>query len=124
MPHPVALAGRAIALLDRELNRRSAASAARRDRGIVTVVLLVAAAAALGWALQRLCRGSLIGALVEALAIGVLLAQRSLFDHVAAVARALRRGRARRRPRRGRAISSAAIPTRLDEHGVARAAIE
>ena len=39
-------------------------------------------AAALGWGLHRLCRASLVGAAIEACSIAVLLAQRSLFDHV------------------------------------------
>ena len=83
---------------------RPAASGARRERGIVTVVVLVGAAAALGWrAASVLCRGSLIGAVVEALLIGVLLAQRSLFEHVAAVAAALADGRAAGRARGGAA---------------------
>jgi adenosylcobinamide-phosphate synthase len=123
IPHPVALAGRAIALFERRLNRPQRSERSRRERGIVTVVVLIAAAAGLGWALQRLCRGSLVGACVEALAIGILIAQRGLYEHVAAVAQALARG--------GLAAARRAVghivgrdPMRLDRHGVARAAIE
>jgi len=83
----------------------------------------VAAAAGLGWALHRLCRGSAGGGLVEALAIGILVAQRSLFQHVAAVAAALVSG--------GLPAGRSAVghivgrdPMQLDLHGVARAAIE
>src|SRR5205807_10170079 len=92
-------------------------------RGSVTVIVLGAAASTLGLAIQRLCRGHLLGAGFEALLIAVLVAQRSLFDHVAAVADALDAG--------GLAAGRAAVrhivgrdPMRLDPHGVARAAIE
>ena len=123
VPHPVALAGRAIAFFDRKLNREKRSGAARRSRGVVTVVVLVGAAAALGWAIAQLCRGSLVGAAVEVFLVAVLVAQKSLFDHVAAVARALERG--------GLGAGRAAVrhivgrdPISLDAHGVARAAIE
>ena len=123
LPHPIALTGRAIGFFEAKLNRPQRSERRRRERGIVTVVVLVAAAAGLGWALQWICRGSLAGALVEALAIGVLLVTRGLYDHVAAVAQALARG--------GLAAGRQAVshivgrdPLRLDRHGVARAAIE
>jgi adenosylcobinamide-phosphate synthase len=89
LPHPIILAGRAIAWFERRLNRPQRSDAARRARGVFTVVVLVGLAAALGWALHWLCRTSFAGAAVEAFAIGVLLAQRSLFVHVAAVSSAL-----------------------------------
>ncbi len=121
--HPVVVAGRAIAFFDRKLNRQNRSETSRRDRGIVTVILLVAAAAAAGLAVERVCRGHLLGAVVEALLIAVLVAQRSLYEHVAAVAKALDAG--------GLAAGRAAVrhivgrdPMSLDRHGVARAAIE
>lgn len=123
VPHPVALAGRAIAFFERKLNRPHRGERSRRERGVVTVVVLVGGAAGLGWALHRVCEGSPLGAAAEALAIGVLLAQRSLFAHVAVVALALERGGLPA----GRAAVSHIVgrdPARLDRHGVARAAIE
>jgi adenosylcobinamide-phosphate synthase len=123
VPHPVVLAGRAITYFDRKLNRASRSERSRRERGIVTVIVLVGAAAGLGAVLHVLCGQSLIGAAVEALAIGVLIAQRSLFQHVAAVVAALQWG--------GLPAGREAVrhivgrdPARLDAHGVARAAIE
>ena len=123
IPHPVVLAGRAIAYFDRKLNREARSEASRRERGIVTVVVLVGGAAALGLAVERVCRGSLIGAAFEAVTIAILVAQRSLHDHVAAVAAALASGgvaggRDAVRHIVGRNSMS------LDAHGVARAAIE
>jgi adenosylcobinamide-phosphate synthase len=123
IPHPVVLAGRGIAFFDRKLNRETRSEAARRGRGIVTVIVLVGAAATLGLAIEWLCRGYLLGALLEAVLIGVLLAQRSLYEHVAAVAIALDVGGLPA----GRAAVSHTVgrdPMSLDAHGVARAAIE
>jgi adenosylcobinamide-phosphate synthase len=123
LPHPVMLAGRAIGFFDHKLNRPQRSERSRRERGVITVVLLVGAAAAAGTALHLLCCGSLAGAAAEALAIAILIAQRSLHQHVAAVAAALER--------HGIAAGRAAVshivgrdPQRLDQYGVARAAIE
>jgi adenosylcobinamide-phosphate synthase len=123
VPHPVVLAGRAIALFEAKLNRPNRSERSRRERGIVTLIVLVAAATGIGWALHRLCRGSFAGAIVEALAIGILVAQRGLFQHVAAVAAALEwRGLPAGREAVGHIVGR--DPMRLDFHGVARAAIE
>ena len=123
VPHPIVLAGRAIAFLEGKLNRPNRSERSRRERGIVTLIVLVGGASGLGWVLHRLCRGSLAGAVVEALAIAILVAQRSLFQHVAAVAVALERGGL---PAGREAVSHIVgrDPMRLDRHGVARAAIE
>ncbi|HKS89911.1 MAG TPA: adenosylcobinamide-phosphate synthase CbiB [Stellaceae bacterium] len=123
VPHPVALAGRAVAFFDKKLNRPQRSERRRRGRGILTVVVLVAGAAAIGWAVEWAGRLSLAGAAVEAVLIGILLAQSSLYGHVAAVATALRSG--------GVAAGRQAVrhivgrdPASLDAAGVARAAIE
>jgi adenosylcobinamide-phosphate synthase len=123
VPHPIVLAGRAVAWFDHKLNRPQRSERRRRERGIVTAVVLVAAAAGLGWLVHALCRNGFIGAAVEGLAIGILLAQRSLYEHVASVAVALERGG----PAAGRGAVAHIVgrdPARLDRHGVARAAIE
>jgi adenosylcobinamide-phosphate synthase len=87
------------------------------------VVVLVGGAAALGAGLQLLCRTTLLGAAAEAFAVAVLIAQRSLYEHVAAVSSSLIFG--------GLAGGRAAVaqivgrnPYSLDGPGVARAAIE
>jgi len=123
IPHPVVLAGRAVAFFDRRLNREIRSEASRRARGIITVVLLVGGAGALGLAIERAYRGSLGGIAVEILLIAVLVAQRSLYQHVAEVGRALDHG--------GLPAGRDAVrhivgrdPMSLDGHGVARAAIE
>ncbi|WP_294613591.1 adenosylcobinamide-phosphate synthase CbiB [uncultured Roseovarius sp.] len=80
MPHPAILMGRAVGWCDGWLNRGSA----RRLRGSVTMILLGLGAIGLGALLEEL------GPLVEILVTAILLAQRSLVDHVAAVGDALR----------------------------------
>jgi len=123
IPHPIALAGRAIAAFDRKLNRPQRSARARRFRGVVTAIALVAGAAALGALLHLVCQYSLLGAAVEAGAVALFLAWRSLYDHVQAVATALDRfGLAA-----GRQAVSHIVgrnPASLDAAGVARAAIE
>jgi adenosylcobinamide-phosphate synthase len=123
VPHPVVLAGRAVAFFDRKLNRETRSEVSRRERGIVTVVVLVGGAALIGLSVARVCRDSLVGGIVEAVLIAVLVAQRSLYEHVAAVAAGLTNG--------GLAGGREAVrhivgrdPMSLDAHGVARAAIE
>lgn len=80
LPHPAVLMGRAVGWCDRVLNR----GAARRARGIAAITGLGILALVLGWVLSQL------GPVVEVIVAAILLAQRSLVDHVAAVARDLR----------------------------------
>ncbi|MBI5165247.1 MAG: cobalamin biosynthesis protein [Magnetospirillum sp.] len=123
LPHPVAAIGRAIAVLDRRLNRPHRADRERRRRGVVLVVLVVGGAAAIGLGIAVLARRIPHLWIVEVLIVAILLAQRSLFEHVHDVARALHFG--------GLAAGRDAVarivgrdPDSLDEYGVARAAIE
>jgi len=123
VPHPVALIGAAVAGLERGLNRRELGHGAKRWRGIATVLTTVALAAGTGVAIDRVSDAFRWGWVFEIAVLTVLVAQRSLFDHVLAVARALERdGLAA-----GRGAVSHVVgrnPEHLDAHGVARAAIE
>lgn len=122
-PHPVVLAGRFIAHLDARLNRANLRSAARRRRGVAAVAALSAVALAVGWLLHGLFAKMPLGWLFEAFALAVLLAGRSLHDAVARVAGALDSGGLEA----GRAAVAHIVgrdPNLLDEHGVARGAIE
>ncbi len=123
LPHPVALVGRAVDWFDRRLNRERRDPRTRRVRGVLAVAALVLAAAATGEVLGLALRAARFGWAVEVLLVAVLLAQRSLFDHVAAVGKALTQG--------GIAGGREAVrhivgrdPLSLDAYGVARAAIE
>ncbi len=123
LPHPVAMIGGAIALLDRRLNRATRSDRERRLRGAITVLILVAGAAALGWAVKKYLVFVKFGWALEAIIVAILLAQKSLFDHVAAVAEALRSG-GLLAGRQAVAKIVGRDPESLDEHGVVRAAIE
>lgn len=123
VPHPVVLVGGAVGWLDRRLNREHRSDRARFIRGIVAVAILVLLAAAIGAFLAALLRILRFGWAIEAFLVAMLLAQRSLFEHVARVAAALAKG--------GLAAGREAVghivgrdPLSLDEYGVARAAIE
>ena len=114
LPHPAVLVGRLIGWLDSALNR----GAAQRIKGAFALALALTAALAAA----LLIRALPLHPLPEIIAGAVLLAQRSLSDHVGDVARALRSGLDEGRN------SVAMIVGRkvdaLDEPGVARAAIE
>jgi adenosylcobinamide-phosphate synthase len=123
LPHPVAIVGQAIGFFDRRLNREGRSDAARQFRGAATVVVLVGSAAALGWLVQEYLGVVHYAWIIEALLVAVLLAQRSLFEHVAAVGKALQaEGLAAGRDAVAKIVGR--DPESLDEHGVARAAIE
>ena len=121
--HPVVAIGRVVAVLDRRLNRPERGEAARFWRGVFTAACIALLAGGFGWLVAALVAGVPGGWLIEALLVAILLAQRSLFEHVAAVAKGLRRD--------GLAGGRAAIrhlvsrdPASLDEPGIARAALE
>ncbi len=121
--HPVTWIGALIARLDAGLNRPSLSPGARRVAGVVSLAIIVAVAAAAGVIVERGLLLLPFGILLAALAASALIAQRSLYEHVAAVATALERD--------GLAAGRVAVakivgrdPQALDEAGVARAAIE
>ncbi|UWQ37561.1 adenosylcobinamide-phosphate synthase CbiB [Leisingera aquaemixtae] len=80
LPHPAVLMGKAVGFLDRKLNTGSN----RRAQGVLAALALVLG----GYFAGKLL--ALPGALVEILVAAVLIAQRSLTEHVAAVAKGLR----------------------------------
>lgn len=87
--HPVMWIGAAIATLERRWNAGSAHR--RRAMGLVLLALVAGAVGAVGWACERMAGESFAVALVILLAT-TGLAQRSLDDHLRAVARPLLRG--------------------------------
>jgi adenosylcobinamide-phosphate synthase len=121
--HPVTWIGALIARLDAGLNRANWGAPARRIAGVVSLAVVVVAAAVAGAMVERGLLVLPLGLVWAALAASTLIAQRSLYAHVAAVATALERD--------GLAAGRAAVakivgrdPEMLDEAGVARAAIE
>lgn len=113
LPHPVSWLGAGLNFLERRLNRGG--DLRRRLAGLATLAIIAGAAALAGYILDRLDWAPL---LIVAGALG--LAARSLYDHVAVVARAtnLTSARAAVAMIVGRDVD------RLDEEGVAAAALE
>ena len=124
--HPVMWIGALIAWGDRRWNRASDGFAVRRLWGIVLVIGLIGAMAVIGLPLTWLTHRMLpepLSTIVIGLIASSLLAQRSLDQHVAAVATALEQGGIDG-GRQAVAMIVGRDPDRLDEAGVARAAIE
>lgn len=123
--HPVGGFARAIGAAERRWNRPDASFAGRCAAGLLLMVVLVGATVVLGLALERLAavafgQGRFVAV---ALLAWPALAQRSLLDHVRAVAAPLRGGDlAAARGAVGRIVGR--DTGALAESGVARAAIE
>lgn len=123
LPHPVVVIGRTIAALDKRLNKPALPETDRKTRGVVLVGLLAVAAVAVGGAIAFVARAIPHAWLLEVFFAALLVAQRGLFDHVDDVARALDHNGLEA----GRFAVSRIVgrdPQSLDEHGIARAAIE
>ena len=114
LPHPAVLIGRAIGWADRRFNK----GAARRLKGTALVAVLVLASLALGAVVNALPGSDLWTLLIAA----ILLAQRSLCQHVAQVADALRlsTGNGRRKV----AMIVGRDTSAIDGPAIARGAIE
>jgi adenosylcobinamide-phosphate synthase len=121
--HPVTWIGALIDTLERRFNSPSMSAHGRRSAGLAALAAVVAFAAGLAFAVERMLLLLPFGTIAVALLASTLLAQRSLHDHVARVAYALRDD-----DLEGARAAVAHIvgrdPDALDEAGVARAAIE
>lgn len=116
--HPVIWMGRLISALDRRLNRPALEFSERRAFGVLALVVLFVAAGLAGDVLQ-----ATLGVILTGVLASSLLAQRSLYEHVARVAEALETDGLEA----GREAVSHIVgrdPQSLDEAGVSRAAIE
>jgi adenosylcobinamide-phosphate synthase len=135
LPHPVVLIGRLVTVLEHVLldppgepaasgriADQRAADASRRRRGVLLVLLVLALAFATGAAFQALAGQLPGGWLLEAVAAATLFAQRSLSDHVLAVARGMEEGIEAARCRVAMIVGR--DPEQLDQPAVGRAAIE
>ena len=123
VPHPVVAVGRLIGFLERRLNREARDASTRAARGTLVAGFVAVLAALAGWLVLSVTRRFAAGWLIELFLVTVLIAQRSLYDHVLLVARGLEHGGLRA----GRLAVSHVVgrdPESLDEHGVARAALE
>jgi adenosylcobinamide-phosphate synthase len=122
-PHPVAWFGGAIAWLDRRCNRESVGFAARQAAGIAALLTVLFLFVGGAWIVHATLAQFSPGWMIEALLASMLIAQRSLHDHVVRVARALETG-GLEGGRKAVAMIVGRDPQSLDASGVARAAIE
>jgi adenosylcobinamide-phosphate synthase len=120
--HPVTWMGAMIGILERRFNR-AASARVRRSAGVAVLASVVGAAFALAFAIERMLLTLPLGTLAVGLLASTFIAQRSLHDHVARVARTLEKD--------GLDAARTAVahivgrdPEALDQAGVARAAIE
>ncbi len=124
LPHPVVLFGKAVSFADNRLNIPTDSDAVQFRKGSLAIALLIVCALVAGLTLQWIVDViSLPGLLLELIIVMVLLAQRSLHDHVCAVATGLRENGLEG----GRAAVAMIVgrdPQTLDASGVSRAAIE
>ncbi|MGC1446881.1 MAG: adenosylcobinamide-phosphate synthase CbiB [Xanthobacteraceae bacterium] len=121
--HPVTWIGSLIGALDRSLNREAGGQIQRRAAGIITVLAVTAITGLVAYLLQHVLLRLPFGIFGAALVGSFLLAQRSLYRHVADVATALETGGVEA----GRAAVARVVgrdTAALDAAGVARAAIE
>ena len=114
VPHPAVVMGRAVGFADASLN----AGSQLKWKGAVAMTVLGAAALLLGWLIHLVPDFGVLEVLVAA----ILLAQKSLVQHVQAVAAALRLSLGD--GRRSVAMIVGRDTAGMDEAAVARAAIE
>ncbi|MDR7123413.1 adenosylcobinamide-phosphate synthase CbiB [Pseudotabrizicola sp. 4114] len=113
-PHPAVLMGRVVGALDRRFNT----GRARKAKGVVALVAMVLGAYGLGHVIALVPDFGVL----EGIAAAILLAQKSLVDHVRAVATGLRQSLPA--GRQAVAMIVGRDTAALDAPGVARAAIE
>lgn len=112
LPHPAVLMGRAVGWFDKTLN----SGRMRRAKGVVAIGVLSGMALLLGWVL------SCLPLIVQAAIAAILLAQKSLVQHVQAVADALRLSTQDGRTMVARIVSR--DTSEMTPPDIARAAIE
>jgi adenosylcobinamide-phosphate synthase len=124
IPHPVVLFGRAISFFEKTFNHKGLDERDRRTYGMMAIIALLIGSVMVGLMLSRLFSyAGMAGIIAEILLVAVLLAQKSLADHVFAVGEGLRKdGLAG--GRRAVAMVVGRDPNSLDRAGVCRAAIE
>lgn len=124
LPHPIVLFGKTIGWGEKRFNQSTQSPNELKKRGALLILALVVATFLIGslidWMLPQLGH---IGAVLEVVFVAVFLAQKSLADHVIAVADGLRHDGVAG----GRKAVSMIVgrdPQQLDEAGISRAAIE
>ncbi|MCZ8316720.1 adenosylcobinamide-phosphate synthase CbiB [Phreatobacter sp.] len=123
VPHPVAWMGALIARLDTAWNRPEAKAAKRKAAGVAALAVILCVAIAAGAVAEAMLRALPWHTWTIGVVAAVLLAQNSLYVHVARVAEAFATGGIAE-ARRAVAMIVGRDPESLDEAGICRAAIE
>lgn len=124
IPHPVVLFGKAVSYLELNFNRKGLSDRDRRAYGIMAILALLIGSVLVGVLISRLLlQAGLFGILIEIAIVAILLAQKSLADHVFAVGEGLRKDGIAG-GRKAVAMVVGRDPNLLDRSGVCRAAIE
>lgn len=122
IPHPVVLIGHGANVLESGLNRQNQTRGRRVVLGLICTVVVVLACAAIGYAVHSGLQRIPGGWILEAILASSLLAFRSLYDAVRAVAKGL--GENLQAGRNAVSHIVGRDPSSLDLAGVARAAAE
>lgn len=122
MGHPVEWIGKLIAYLDEGLNDPDTEDADQRNHGIFAIVALCIAVAIPTFLVEKLLLSLHYGWIFNILLATAFIAQKSLRDHVADVARTLPQSIISARSEVAKIVGR--NPTNLDESGIAKAALE
>lgn len=124
VPHPVAIFGAGIKWFEKCFNRKSMSSRRLKWYGLSALLILLLATFIIGFFIHMLLlQLGLAGIIIEALVASILLAQKSLVDHVGKVEKAFKQGSLVEA--RGAVSLIVGRETKnLDESAVCRAAIE
>ncbi len=121
--HPVSWIGRFIGFLDRRYNRADMPDRIRRFYGMIAAIWAIGLVGFVGWIMTHFLPNGLWGVLIGGVIAWPLLATRSMYEHVAAVARPLVSddiGKAREAV----AMIVGREPDRLEAAAISRAALE
>ena len=123
IPHPIVVIGHQIELLDRFFNRTHYLPVTRKLLGVISVLIIISSAWLIGWLIAWSYNQVSFGVVLQALIVSIFLAQNSLYQHVASVAKACKAddlidARSQISHIVGR------DPNSLDQRAIGRAAIE
>ena len=121
--HPVVWIGGLINVLDKMFNHTHGSEAMQRRLGALSAVIVIATATAGASAVSHFLPDTPIGFGIEAVITSSFIASRSLYTHVASVARALAAGNTETARIAVRHIVGR-DPAQLDDAGIARAGLE
>lgn len=124
LPHPIVLFGKAVSFIDKRFNHVKDKPESQYKKGAISISFLLFSALMGAFVLEWLIGFVWVfGFFIELFIVFVLLAQKSLADHVEAVAEGLKDD-GLKGGRKAVAMIVGRDPSSLDKQGVSRAAIE